>query len=121
VGFDRSFLGSHHPKIQRVIELVARYRVPAVYLFGSHAVAYGVELNDLFRQAAAYVDRILKGENPADLPVQAPTKYELSQSTRPHSASLTARPRRGDRMRRREFIAVISGAAAAVPLAARGL
>jgi putative ABC transport system substrate-binding protein len=56
--------------------------VPAVYPFGSHAkegglVAYGVELNDLFRQAAAYVDRILKGEKPGDLPVQAPTKYEL--------------------------------------------
>jgi putative ABC transport system substrate-binding protein len=69
-------------KIQLVIELAARYRVPAVYPFGSHAkegglVAYGVELNDLFRQAAAYVDRILKGEKPADLPVQAPTKYEL--------------------------------------------
>jgi putative ABC transport system substrate-binding protein len=69
-------------KIQLVIELVARYRLPAVYPFGSHAkegglVAYGVELNDLFRQAAAYVDRILKGEKPADLPVQAPTKYEL--------------------------------------------
>ena len=69
-------------KIQLVIELAARYRVPAVYPFGSHAkegglVAYGVELNDLFRQAASYVDRILKGEKPADLPVQAPTKYEL--------------------------------------------
>jgi putative ABC transport system substrate-binding protein len=69
-------------KIRLVIELAARYRVPAVYPFGSHAkegglVAYGVELNDLFRQAAAYVDRILKGEKPADLPVQAPTKYEL--------------------------------------------
>jgi putative ABC transport system substrate-binding protein len=69
-------------KIQLVIELAARNRVPAVYPFGSHAkegglVAYGVELNDLFRQAAAYVDRILKGEKPADLPVQAPTKYEL--------------------------------------------
>jgi putative ABC transport system substrate-binding protein len=69
-------------KIQLVIELAARYRLPAVYPFGSHAkegglVAYGVELNDLFRQAAAYVDRILKGEKPADLPVQAPTKYEL--------------------------------------------
>jgi hypothetical protein len=56
--------------------------VPAIYPFGSHAkegglVAYGVELNDLFRQAATYVDRILKGEKPADLPVQAPTKYEL--------------------------------------------
>ena len=69
-------------KVQLVIELAARYRVPAVYPFGSHAkegglVAYGVELNDLFRQAAAYVDRILKGEKPADLPAQAPTKYEL--------------------------------------------
>jgi putative ABC transport system substrate-binding protein len=56
--------------------------VPAVYPFGSYAkqgglVAYGVELNDLFRRAAVYVDRILKGEKPADLPVQAPTKYEL--------------------------------------------
>ena len=56
--------------------------MPAVYPFGSHVkqgglVAYGVELNDLFRRAAVYVDRILKGEKPADLPVQAPTKYEL--------------------------------------------
>jgi ABC-type uncharacterized transport system substrate-binding protein len=68
--------------IQRVIEAAARYRVPAVYPFGSHAkegglVAYGVALNDLFRRAAAYVDRILKGEKPADLPVQAPTQFEL--------------------------------------------
>ena len=69
-------------KIQQIIELVARARVPAVYPFGSHAkqgglIAYGVELNDLFRRAADYVDRILKGEKPAELPVQAPTKYEL--------------------------------------------
>jgi putative tryptophan/tyrosine transport system substrate-binding protein len=69
-------------KIQQIIELTARDRVPAVYPFGSYAkqgglVAYGVELNDLFRRAAVYVDRILKGEKPADLPVQAPTKYEL--------------------------------------------
>jgi putative ABC transport system substrate-binding protein len=69
-------------KIQLVIDLAARDRVPTVYPFGSHAkqgglVAYGVELNDLFRRAAIYVDRILQGEKPADLPVQAPTKYEL--------------------------------------------
>jgi putative ABC transport system substrate-binding protein len=69
-------------KIQQIIDLTARDRVPAVYPFGSHAkqgglIAYGVELNDLFRRAADYVDRILRGEKPADLPVQAPTKYEL--------------------------------------------
>jgi putative ABC transport system substrate-binding protein len=65
-----------------IIEWAARYRVPAVYPFGSHAkqgglAAYGVELNELFRRAAGYVDRILRSEKPADLPVQAPTKYEL--------------------------------------------
>ncbi len=69
-------------KIQLIIDWVARYRVPTVYPFGSHAkqgglAAYGVELSHLFRRAAGYVDRILKGEKPADLPVQAPTKYEL--------------------------------------------
>jgi putative ABC transport system substrate-binding protein len=68
--------------VQLLIEVAARERVPAVYPFGSYAkrgglVAYGVELNDLFRRAAAYVDRILKGEKPAELPVQAPTKFEL--------------------------------------------
>jgi putative ABC transport system substrate-binding protein len=68
--------------IQLIIALAAQYRVPAIYPFGSHAkegglAAYGVELDDLFRRAADYVDRILKGEKPADLPVQAPTKYEL--------------------------------------------
>jgi putative ABC transport system substrate-binding protein len=68
-------------QIQHVIGATARYRIPAVYPFGSHAkqgglVAYGIKLNELFRQAAGYVDRVLKGEKPADLPVQAPTKFE---------------------------------------------
>jgi putative ABC transport system substrate-binding protein len=68
--------------IQLVIDLAARDRVPTVYPFGSHSkqgglVAYGVDLNDLFRRAAVYVDRILKGDKPANLPVQAPSKYEL--------------------------------------------
>jgi putative tryptophan/tyrosine transport system substrate-binding protein len=68
--------------IEVVIGLAAQFRTPAVYPFGSYArqgglVSYGVELNDLFRRAAEYVDRVLRGEKPADLPVQAPTKYEL--------------------------------------------
>ena len=68
--------------IQQIIELAARYRLPALYAF-SHfpkqggLAAYGVDLVDLFRRAASYVDRILKGEKPADLPVQQPTKFEL--------------------------------------------
>ena len=65
-----------------IIALAARHRLPAVYnarLYGAAGglICYGPDLLDQFRRAAAYVDRILKGEKPADLPVQAPTKYEL--------------------------------------------
>ena len=62
--------------------LAARHKLPAVY-FGRFAVtaggliSYGPDFIDEYRRAADYVDRILKGEKPADLPVQAPTKYEL--------------------------------------------
>ena len=73
--------------IQQIINLSARHRVPAVYPFEQYAVqggllAYGVDLADLFRRAASYVDRILKGENPADLPVQMPTKFKLALNLR---------------------------------------
>ena len=65
-----------------IIALAARHRLPAVYfgrLFvaGGGLISYGPDPVDQFRHAAGYVDRILKGEKPADLPVQAPTKYEL--------------------------------------------
>jgi putative tryptophan/tyrosine transport system substrate-binding protein len=65
-----------------IIALTARHNLPAVYSDRAFAAAgglisYGPDRVDQFRQAAGYVDRILKGEKPADLPVQAPTKYEL--------------------------------------------
>jgi putative ABC transport system substrate-binding protein len=65
----------------KLIELAARYRLPAVYPERFYAttgglMSYGLaDLHQQFRQAASYVDRILKGERPADLPVQGPTKY----------------------------------------------
>ena len=63
-------------------EMAARHRLPAVYPFRYYVtsgglVSYGPDLVDPYRRAAGYVDRILKDEKPADLPVQAPTKYKL--------------------------------------------
>jgi len=65
-----------------IIELATRHRLPAMYPFRYFAVSgglmsYGADLRDIFRRAAAYVDHILKGTNPGDLPVQAPTWFEL--------------------------------------------
>ena len=65
-----------------IVTLAARHKLPAVYfarffVTGGGLISYGADTIDPHRQAAGYVDRILKGEKPADLPVQAPTKYEL--------------------------------------------
>jgi putative ABC transport system substrate-binding protein len=65
-----------------IVALAARNRLPAVYsspffCAASGLICYGTDFHDQFRRSAGYVDRILKGEKPADLPVQAPTKYEL--------------------------------------------
>jgi putative tryptophan/tyrosine transport system substrate-binding protein len=65
-----------------IITLAARHRLPAVYPFRYFAtsgglISYGPNTTDPHWRAASYIDRILKGEKPADLPVQAPTKYEL--------------------------------------------
>jgi ABC-type uncharacterized transport system substrate-binding protein len=65
-----------------IVTLAARHKLPAVYFSrffttGGGLISYGPNIVDQYRQAAVYVDRILKGEKPADLPVQLPTKYEL--------------------------------------------
>jgi len=67
---------------QSIIGLAARHRLPAVYPFryfvsNGGLISYGIEMLETYRQAASYVDRILKGERPGDLPVQQPTKFEL--------------------------------------------
>ena len=73
-------LGTIHREL--IVTLAARHKLPAVYyeryfVIGGGLISYGPHLIDQYQRAAGYVDRILKGEKPADLPVQAPTKYEL--------------------------------------------
>jgi putative tryptophan/tyrosine transport system substrate-binding protein len=65
-----------------IVALTARHRLPTIYPFRAFVdtgglLSYGIDQVDIYRQAASYVDRILKGEKPAELPVQAPTKFEL--------------------------------------------
>ncbi len=69
----------HH---ELIVKLAARRRLPAVYPFRIFAasgglVSYGLDYSDIFRHAAEYVDAILRGKKPGDLPVQAPNKFEL--------------------------------------------
>jgi len=101
------------PAAKRRRDLIAalevRHHLPAVYgsrhyVAAGGLISYGPDLIDLYRRAAGYVDRILKGEKPADLPVQAPTKYELVINLKtakawPRAAGFHARARRrGDRV-----------------------
>jgi putative ABC transport system substrate-binding protein len=67
---------------RRIVELAASARLPVIYPFRSFVeegglMSYGVNLADNFRRAASFVDRILKGASPADLPIEEPTKFEL--------------------------------------------
>jgi putative tryptophan/tyrosine transport system substrate-binding protein len=74
-----TFTSSQH---KLIVDLASRYQLPAIYAFRDFAMAgglvsYGPDVTDQFRRAAAYVDRILRGEKPGDLPVQQPTKFEF--------------------------------------------
>ena len=67
---------------KRIVELASKYRLPGIYVQREFVdegglMSYGVDYDDLFRRAAHYVDKILKGTKPADLPVQQPTKFEF--------------------------------------------
>jgi ABC-type uncharacterized transport system substrate-binding protein len=80
MGLPDPFTNAHRDLI---VSLAARYRLPAIYIQRAFVAAgglisYGIDVTDLFRRAAPYVDRILKGAKPADLPVQQPTKFELA-------------------------------------------
>jgi putative tryptophan/tyrosine transport system substrate-binding protein len=85
----------------RLVELAAKHRLPAMYhqkdfvVRSGGLMSYGPDFRDLFRRAATYVDRILKGAKPADLPVEQPTKFELvinqnRQDPRPNDSTIAA-------------------------------
>jgi putative ABC transport system substrate-binding protein len=81
-----------------IVKLAARYRLPAVYsdrafVKDGGLLSYGTDVADMYRQAAAYVDRILRGDKPADLPVQTPVKYETVLNLKTaHALDLTVPP-----------------------------
>src|SRR5262249_34663530 len=96
------------------IDLAAHHRLPAIYPFAFHAregglLAYGIDQVDQWRNAATYVDRILRGTKPADLPVEQPTKFELAINLKTAKAlgltilvtQIACVPGNADRLRRR--------------------
>ena len=113
---------SFTPHLRQIADLAISYRLPTVhptreFVEAGGLLAYGPSLFALGERAGWYVDRILKGTKPGDLPVEPPTKFEVINLKTAKALGLTvppsaARPRRrGDRVRRREFITLLGGAA----------
>ena len=114
-----------------VAALAIEHRLPTMFVFRCYVesgglMSYGVEQLAMYRRIGLYVAKILKGTKPADLPVEQPTKFELVVNLKTAKAIGIELPhldpaprRRGDRVRRRKFITLLGGAAAAWPRAAR--
>lgn len=103
----------NRPPGELIIALAIRHELPAIYperlyVYAGGLISYGVGYVDQYRRAAGYVDRILKGEKAAELPVQAPTRYELLINLKVAKSLGLAPPaglvaiRRGDRLRETE-------------------
>jgi putative ABC transport system substrate-binding protein len=113
-----------------IIERTRKARLPAIYQFPETAeegglLSYGPRVLLCFRHVVSLVDKVLRGTKPADLPIEQPTKFELAVSEDSNRnrcddpANAPVARRRGDRVRRRDFITLLGGAAVAWPLAAR--
>ena len=77
-----AFIASRH-NLELIVTLAARHRIPAIYPYrfmvaAGGLISYGIDTVDLYRRAAGYIDRILNGAKPADLPVQLPTRFEMT-------------------------------------------
>jgi putative ABC transport system substrate-binding protein len=104
----------------RIVDFTIRTQLPAVFPFQEFTklgglMSYGPNLPDMFRMAANYVHKILKGEKPADLPIEQPTKFQFVINLKAAKALGIAVPlsvrRRGDRVRRRKFVTLLGGTA----------
>jgi hypothetical protein len=107
-----------------IVVLARRHKLPAVYferlfVVAGGLISFGADLVDQYRLAAGYVDRILRGDKPADLPVQAPTKYELANQPQDRQGARANRARQAARYRQRGHRIIAFCCIALTPLLCR--